>query len=159
MPVRQRVGQIVAHSAVIHTSASNDLKKPISQRSQELRIAQTTLWRILLENLGLHPYKIMLTQDMKPMDYSAHDAIGLLKRKFGWCIMSGSGPVYWLPRWSDLPPIDFSLLLRQIIASCQQCHVNVGRNQSESTAPNETAVAIWTKLSSINKCFDCTSSR
>ena len=27
------------------------------------------------------------------MDHSAHDAIGLLKRKFGGCVISGSGPV------------------------------------------------------------------
>ena len=53
----------------------------------------------------------MLTQELKPMDHSAHDAIALLKRKFGGRVISVSGPVN--VHASRL----FSLLLRQIKAT------------------------------------------
>ena len=56
---RQAVRAIVDHS--------------IPRRSQELGIAQTTLWRIMRKDLGLHAFKIKLTQELKPLD--------LLKRR------------------------------------------------------------------------------
>ena len=31
-------------------------------------MAQTTLWRIMRKDLGLHAFKIKLTQDLKPLD-------------------------------------------------------------------------------------------
>ena len=38
-------------------------------RSQELGIAQTTLRRIMRKDLGLHAFKIKLTQELKPLDH------------------------------------------------------------------------------------------
>ena len=96
MPVRQRVDRSAEHIAGILTFVANDLNQPIRLSSQELRIAQTTLW-CCVSFLGLHPYKIMLTQELKPMDHSALDAIGLLKIRFGACVISRSGPINWLP--------------------------------------------------------------
>lgn len=67
--VRQRVGRSVENIAAVQTSVANDPNQSIPRRSQELGIAQTTLWRILRKDLGLHPYKIKLTQELKPMDH------------------------------------------------------------------------------------------
>ncbi|GFS30727.1 histone-lysine N-methyltransferase SETMAR, partial [Trichonephila inaurata madagascariensis] len=70
VPVRLRVGRSVENIADVETSVANDPNQSIPQRSQELGIAKTTLWRILLKDLTLHPYKIRLTQELKPMDHS-----------------------------------------------------------------------------------------
>ena len=40
---------------------SNEPNQSIPRRSQELCIAQTTLWRIMRKDLGLHAFKIKLT--------------------------------------------------------------------------------------------------
>lgn len=69
VPVRQRVGRSVENIAAVQASVANDPNQSIPRRSQELGIAQTTLWRILRKDLGLHPYKIKLTQELKPMDH------------------------------------------------------------------------------------------
>ena len=34
-----------------------------------MSIAQTTLWRIMREDLGLYAFKIKLTQELKPLDH------------------------------------------------------------------------------------------
>ena len=39
------------------------------RRSQALGISVTSLWRILRNDLGPHPYKIKLTQELKPLDH------------------------------------------------------------------------------------------
>jgi len=41
----------------------------IPRRSKELGISQTALWRILHKDLGLHPNRIKLTQELKPHDH------------------------------------------------------------------------------------------
>ena len=41
--------------------SENEPNQSIPRRSQELGIAQTTLWRIMREDLGLHALKIKLT--------------------------------------------------------------------------------------------------
>lgn len=69
VPVRQRVGRSGQNIAAVQASISNEPKQSISRRSQELGIAQTTLWRILRKDLGLHPYKLKLTQELKPLDH------------------------------------------------------------------------------------------
>ncbi|GFY77080.1 histone-lysine N-methyltransferase SETMAR [Trichonephila inaurata madagascariensis] len=70
LPVRLRVGRSVENIAAVETSVANDPNQSIPRRSQELGIAKTTLWRILRKDLTLHPYKIRLTQELKPMDHS-----------------------------------------------------------------------------------------
>lgn len=68
--LRRRVGRSVENIAAVETSVANDPNQSIPRRSQELGIAKTTLWRILRKDLTLHPYKIRLTQELKPMDHS-----------------------------------------------------------------------------------------
>ena len=68
MPVRQSTENIAA----IHASTANDPNQPIPWRSQELRIASTTLQRILRKDLGLRPYKINLTQELKSRWITQH---------------------------------------------------------------------------------------
>ncbi|GFY51998.1 putative DD41D transposase [Trichonephila inaurata madagascariensis] len=70
VPVRLRVGRSVENIAAVETSAANDPNQSIPLHSQELGIAKTTLWRILRKDLTLHPYKIRLTHELKPMDHS-----------------------------------------------------------------------------------------
>lgn len=41
----------------------------IPRSAQELGISPTSTWRILRHDLGLHPYKMQLTQELKPNDY------------------------------------------------------------------------------------------
>ncbi|GFY58481.1 putative DD41D transposase [Trichonephila inaurata madagascariensis] len=68
--LKLRVGRSVENIAAVETSIANDPNQSIPRRSQELGIAKTTLWRILRKDLTLHPYKIRLTQELKPMDHS-----------------------------------------------------------------------------------------
>ncbi|GFY47670.1 putative DD41D transposase [Trichonephila inaurata madagascariensis] len=70
MPVRLRVDRSVENITTVETSVANDPNQSIPRRSQELGIAKTTLWRNLRKDLTLHPYKIRLTQELKPMDHS-----------------------------------------------------------------------------------------
>ena len=53
MPVRQRSARSVENIAA----------------AQALGISVTSLWRILRNILGLHPYKIKLTQELKLLDH------------------------------------------------------------------------------------------
>lgn len=69
MPVRQRTGRSTENIAAVSASVRNEPNQSIPRRSQELGISQTTLWRILRKDLGLHPYKIKLTQELKPLDH------------------------------------------------------------------------------------------
>ena len=106
MPVRQRVGRSAENIARIDVSVPNDPNQPISRHSQELCIVQATLWRFLRKDLGLHIYKIKLTQELKPMGHTAHDTIGLLKSKFDEHVISRNDPVNWPSRSCDLTPLD-----------------------------------------------------
>ena len=47
----------------------NDPNLSIPRRAQQLRLSHNTTWRILRKDLGLFPYKIQLTQELKPNDY------------------------------------------------------------------------------------------
>ncbi|XP_015432539.1 PREDICTED: uncharacterized protein LOC107188711 [Dufourea novaeangliae] len=69
VPVRQRTGRSIENIAAVRASVQNEPNQSIPRRSQELGICQTTLWRILLKDLHLHPYKIKLTQELKPLDH------------------------------------------------------------------------------------------
>ena len=66
--------------AAVSASIQNEPNQSIPRRSQELSIAQTTLWRIMRKDLGLHAFKIKLTQELKPHDH--------LKRRnfFNWAL-------------------------------------------------------------------------
>ena len=69
VPVRQRTSRSTEIITAVRASVENESNQSIRRRSQELGISQTTLWRILHEGLGLHPYKIKLTQELKPLDH------------------------------------------------------------------------------------------
>ena len=59
------VENIAAAEAAVEESPNVSL----TRRSQALDISVTSLWRILRKDLGLHPYKIKLTQQLKPLDH------------------------------------------------------------------------------------------
>ena len=70
VPVRQRNARSAANIAAVNQSVREDPNLSVSRRSQELGISQTSTWRILRLDLGLYPYKIQLTQELKPNDHS-----------------------------------------------------------------------------------------
>lgn len=69
VPVRQRSARSEENIAAVAASVQADPRQSIPRRSQELGISRTSLWRILRKDLGLHPYKIKLTQELKPLDH------------------------------------------------------------------------------------------
>ena len=75
VPVRQRNARSEANIAAVNESFHENPNLSVPRRSQELGISQTSTWRILRKDLGLHPYKIQLTQELKPNDHS-------LRRRF-----------------------------------------------------------------------------
>ena len=50
-------------------SVSEDPNLSIHRRAQQLRLSQSSTWRILRNDLSLFPYKIQLTQELKPNDH------------------------------------------------------------------------------------------
>lgn len=80
VPKRARSARSEENIAAVRASVAEQPKQSIPRRSQELGISQTSLWRILRKDLGLHPYKIVLTQELKPNDH-------LLRRNFtNWAL-------------------------------------------------------------------------
>ena len=69
VPKRRRVVRSKEIIAAVSASIQNETNQSIPRRSQELGIAQTTLWRIMRKDLGLHAFKIKLTQELKPLDH------------------------------------------------------------------------------------------
>ena len=61
------------------------------------------------KDLGLHAFKIKLTQELRPLDHFKRRKIDLLKGNFGERVISRNGPVEWPPRSCDLTPLDFFL--------------------------------------------------
>ena len=69
VPKRRRIARSEEIIAAVSSSIQNEPNQSIPRRSQELCIAQTTLWRIMRKDLGLHDFKIKLTQQLKPLDH------------------------------------------------------------------------------------------
>ena len=69
VPKRHHIARSEEIIAAISASIQNEPNQSIPRRSQELGIAQTTLWRIMRKYLGLHAFKIKLTQELKPLDH------------------------------------------------------------------------------------------
>ena len=69
MPKRRRIARSEEIIAAVSESIQNEPNQSIPRRSQELGIAQTKLWRIMRKYLGLHAFKIKLTQELKPLDH------------------------------------------------------------------------------------------
>ena len=69
VPKIRRIARSEEIIAAISASIQNEPNQSIPRRSQELGIAQTTLWRIMRKDLGLNAFKIKLTQELKPLDH------------------------------------------------------------------------------------------
>ena len=69
VPNIRRIARSEEIIAAVSASIQNEPNQSISRRSQESGIAQTTLWRIMRKDLGLHAFKIKLTQELKPFDH------------------------------------------------------------------------------------------
>ena len=68
-PVRSRNARSAENIAAVRESVQQNPRQSIPRRAQELGLSQTSTWRILRRDLGLHPYKIQLTQELKVDDH------------------------------------------------------------------------------------------
>ena len=69
VPKRRRIARREEIIAAVSASIKKEPNQSIPRRSQELGIAQTTLWRIMRKDVSLHAFKIKLTQELKPFDH------------------------------------------------------------------------------------------
>ena len=58
VPKRLRIARSEEIISAVSASIQNESNQSIPRRSQALDIAQTTLWRIMRKDLGLHAFKI-----------------------------------------------------------------------------------------------------
>ncbi|KAJ8957741.1 hypothetical protein NQ318_017639 [Aromia moschata] len=63
--VRERKARSAENIDAVRISVQENSRQSIPRRAQELGLSQTSTWRILRRDLGLHPYKIQLTQKLK----------------------------------------------------------------------------------------------
>ena len=70
--VHHRFTHSAEYIAIVSGSLVDGLNVMIPRRSQELGLSYGTLWRLLYLDLYLHPYKVQLTQQLRPTDYSRH---------------------------------------------------------------------------------------
>ena len=84
VPKRRHIARSEEIIAAVSTSIQNEPNQSIPPHSQELGIAQTTLWRIMRKD---H------TQEVKPLDNLKRRTFDLLKGKFGKRLISRNGPV------------------------------------------------------------------
>ena len=64
VPKKSRIARSEEIIAAVSASNENEPNQSIPRRSHELDIVQTTLWRIMRKDLGLHTFKIKLTQEL-----------------------------------------------------------------------------------------------
>ena len=64
-PVCQRNARSAENIAAFRESVQENPRQSIPCRAQALGLSQTSTWPILRRDLGLHPYKIQLTQELK----------------------------------------------------------------------------------------------
>lgn len=69
-PIRQRNARSIENIAAVRDSVRENPRQSISRRSQELGLSATSTWRILRRDLGMHAYKIQLTQELKVNDHT-----------------------------------------------------------------------------------------
>lgn len=79
-PRRRRSARSLENIAAVRENVQETPKLSILRRSQELGLSPSSVWRILHLDLKLHPYKIQLTQELKPNDH-------LMRRRFAnWAL-------------------------------------------------------------------------
>jgi hypothetical protein len=66
---RPRTARSTENLHAVEESVDNDPGMSIPRRSQQLNISTSSLHRILHLDLHLHPYKVQLTQELKPADH------------------------------------------------------------------------------------------
>lgn len=66
---RQKSVRSQENIAAVAASVDEDPNLSIRRRSQEVGLCYSTTWTILTKDLGLVPYKIQLTQELKPQDH------------------------------------------------------------------------------------------
>ena len=72
VPKRLRIARSEEIIAAVSASIQNEPNQSIPRRTQELGIAQTTLWRIMRKDVGLNAFKIKLTKELKSFDHLKH---------------------------------------------------------------------------------------
>lgn len=68
-PTRMRTGRSEENIAAVAASVEDDSNRSYRRRAVELGLSAETTRRILRLDLGLHPYKIVMTQQLKPGDH------------------------------------------------------------------------------------------
>lgn len=68
-PQRVRPVRSEENVANIRESVAQEPKTSIRRRSQQLGLRYTSTQRILAKDLNLHPYKVQITQELKPRDH------------------------------------------------------------------------------------------
>lgn len=68
-PVCQKTTTSAANIVGVHESVQESLKQLIPRRAQELGLCQTSTWRVLRQEVGLHSYEIQLIQELKVNDH------------------------------------------------------------------------------------------
>ena len=63
--MHHRFARSVENIVIASESVAEDPNVSIPRRSQELELSYGTLWRIMLLDLHLHPYKVQLTQQRR----------------------------------------------------------------------------------------------
>ncbi|CAK9834549.1 hypothetical protein ANTRET_LOCUS11064 [Anthophora retusa] len=71
VPLRRRNARSKENIDAVAESVSEDPNLSIPHRAQAVGLSATSTWRILRKDLGMHPYKIQLTQELKPQDHQA----------------------------------------------------------------------------------------
>ncbi|KAJ8947377.1 hypothetical protein NQ318_017739 [Aromia moschata] len=66
-PIRQRNARSAENIAAVRVSVQENPIQSNPRRTQEHGFSQTSTWQILRRDLGLHPYKIHLTQELKSL--------------------------------------------------------------------------------------------
>ena len=63
-PERRRTVRTPQTNAAVQESVEEDTNVSVRHRAQQLHLCSSTLWTILQKDLGLHPYKIQLVQEL-----------------------------------------------------------------------------------------------
>lgn len=69
-PGRNRNVRTQQNIAVVQDSVNVSPMKSLRRRSQQLGMSTSSVHRILKKDLHMHPYKIQLTQELKPADHA-----------------------------------------------------------------------------------------
>jgi hypothetical protein len=113
-PVRSRNARPAENIAAVRKSVQQNSRQSIPRRAQELGLSQTSIWRILRRDLGLHPYKVKLTQKLNDHNHRLRRlfiqrtaTFDILHERFERKVIFRKSDVNFSPRSCDLNPLDF----------------------------------------------------